>query len=300
MSYEKALEELMKKDPRIVILTAENRAAIRKLSAREKRRFFDFGIMEQTMIAASAGLALKGLIPVVHALAPFLTMRAFEFIRTDVGYPGFPVKLIGYGPGFLSEANGPTHQALEDIALMRMIPGMQIFCPADEEDMILHLPQALASPAPCYIRFNPLPPIFRHDSGLEYGDPEIIFSGSDVTFFTYGTLFNESFDAVLKLRKDGRSIGLVHLPTLKPLNKARICEIISETDYIVTVEDHFLCGGLYAVIAQIMTENCLQKKTFPFALKEKWFVPARLPDILKMEGFSGVQLAETLSHLLDS
>ena len=131
-----------------MVVTAENRAAIRNLPAVLGERFIDVGIAEQTMIGMAAGLALRGRMPVVHALAAFLTMRAFEFIRTDVGIGRLPVKLVGGVPGFLSDANGPTHQAIEDIALMRGIPGMKVFCPADEADLIAALPALLADPAP--------------------------------------------------------------------------------------------------------------------------------------------------------
>ena len=124
-SYASILADLVRSDPRFVVLTAENRAAIRDLPAPLGDRFIDVGICEQTMIGMAAGFALRGRIPVVHALATFLTLRAFEFIRDDVGIAGFPVKLVGGVPGFLSEANGPTHQAIDDLAVMRAIPGMQ-------------------------------------------------------------------------------------------------------------------------------------------------------------------------------
>ena len=112
-SYADCLGDLARRDERVVVMTAENRAAIRALPASLGPRFIDTGITEQTMVGMAAGLALRGRLPVVHALATFLTMRAFEFIRTDVGIPALPVKLVGYVPGILSEANGPTHQALE-------------------------------------------------------------------------------------------------------------------------------------------------------------------------------------------
>src|SRR5207245_579692 len=140
-------------DPRVVVMTAENRAAIRALPEKLGARFIDVGICEQTMVGAAAGLALRGRVPVVHALATFLTMRAFEFIRTDVGIGRLPVKLVGGVPGFLSDANGPTHQAIEDVALMRGIPGMEIVCPTDEEELAAALPEILQSPRPAYIRY---------------------------------------------------------------------------------------------------------------------------------------------------
>ncbi|MFZ1397963.1 MAG: hypothetical protein WAS33_13735, partial [Candidatus Promineifilaceae bacterium] len=137
MNYEATLQELVLADDKYMVMTAENRAAIRHLPGVLNGRFLDTGITEQTMIGMAAGLALRGRVPIAHALAAFLTMRAFEFVRTDVGIGQLPVKLVGGVPGFLSDGNGPTHQAIEDISLMRGIPGMQIFCPADEAELVL-------------------------------------------------------------------------------------------------------------------------------------------------------------------
>src|SRR5262249_43616204 len=142
--YEEVLASLADRDPDLVILTAENRAPIRTLPALLGDRFIDVGICEQALIGAAAGLALRGRKPIVHALATFLPIRAFEFIRTDIGLPALPVVLVGAVPGFLSEANGPTHQALEDVALMRAIPGMNVFCPADEVELVEALPLLVA------------------------------------------------------------------------------------------------------------------------------------------------------------
>src|SRR5258708_1796691 len=123
MIYEDLLIEALLRDERFVVLTAENRALIRNIPHHTtfKNRFIDTGITEQTMVGVAAGLALRGRVPIVHALAAFLTMRAFEFIRTDVGIAQLPVKLTGFIPGLLSDGNGPTHQAIEDIAMMRGI-----------------------------------------------------------------------------------------------------------------------------------------------------------------------------------
>jgi len=146
-----------------VVMTAENRAHIRELPARLGNRFIDVGIAEQTLIGMAAGLALRGRIPVAHALAAFLTMRSFEFIRTDIGIGGLPAKLVGFVPGLLSDGNGPTHQALEDVALMRGIPGMQVFCPADLDDLLIGLPVILADDDPWYIRYTDRPAVLSHN-----------------------------------------------------------------------------------------------------------------------------------------
>ncbi|MBI5730519.1 MAG: transketolase, partial [Ignavibacteriales bacterium] len=154
MTYEDLIFELIKKDDRYMIMTSENRAAMRNITAKIKNNFIDTGITEQTLIGMAAGLALCGRIPIVHALATFLTMRAFEFIRTDVGIANLPVKIVGAVPGFLSDGNGPTHQAIEDVSIMRGIPNVNVFCPADEDDMLKCLPKIFEYPSPFYIRYN--------------------------------------------------------------------------------------------------------------------------------------------------
>src|SRR6201985_517698 len=122
MSYEELLTQTALSDERFIVMTAENRALVRNIPGKLGSRSIDTGITEHTMIGAAAGLALRGRPPVVHALASFLTMRAFEFVRTDAGIPNLPVKLSSFIPGFLSDGNGPTHQAIEDISIMRGLP----------------------------------------------------------------------------------------------------------------------------------------------------------------------------------
>ena len=146
--YEELLKNIAIDDERIVVMTAENRALIRNLPPVLGKRFIDTGITEQCMVGAAAGLALRGRVPVLHALASFLSMRAFEFVRTDAGIPNLPIKLSAFIPGFLSDGNGPTHQAVEDVSLMRGIPNMQVFAPANEQDLTIMLPEILASKHP--------------------------------------------------------------------------------------------------------------------------------------------------------
>src|ERR1700754_2235643 len=180
MTYEELLTETALKDERFIVMTAENRALVRNMPRTLGRRFVDTGITEQTMVGMAAGLALRGRITVIHALAPFLTMRAFEFIRTDVGIANLPVKLSGFIPGFLSDGNGPTHQAIEDVSILRGIPGMEVYCPADEDDLVKMLPAVWSSPSPAYVRINHKKGTYEH-ALYEPGKAEVIGDGSDVT-----------------------------------------------------------------------------------------------------------------------
>ncbi len=291
MSYEDLLKEMAMADERYVVMTAENRALVRNLPPLLKERFIDTGITEQCMIGAAAGLALRGRIPVVHALASFLTMRAFEFIRTDVGIARLPVKLSSFIPGFLSDGNGPTHQAIEDVSLMRGIPGMQVFAPADEQDLVLALPAIWGSPSPSYVRINTRKCDFQHSADFEIGKAEVISKGTDVTLLVYGMLFEETLKAKLILEKEGLSVGLINMRSLKPVDEKVLCEAAAGSQLLVTIEDHFLTGGLLSILAETFLRHRLTAHVLPLALNEKWFKPALLSEVLDHEGFTGVKIA---------
>ncbi len=291
MTYEEKLAHLCAQNSNLMILTAENRAAIRSLPQLLGKRFMDFGIAEQTMVGAAAGLALRGRIPIVHALATFLTMRAFEFIRTDVGIPKLPVKLIGAVPGFLSDGNGPTHQAIEDIALMRSIPSMQIFCPADADELVDGLSHVVQSKNPCYVRFNARPLVIKHFVPFAFGVSETITDGFDVAILTYGFLLEQAFIAREQLEKSGVSVRLINLRSLQPIDESAIIRAARETQLLVTVEDHFLTGGLFSILSEILVRYQTMAQVLPIALEDRWFTPGLLPDVLEQEEFSGEQLS---------
>ena len=152
-TYENRLYELTQKNNEIIVLTAENRFCLRNIPKLLGNRFIDVGISEQSMIGISAGLAKMGKIPVVHALSAFLTMRAFEFIRTDLGYPSLPSILVGTFTGYNSTANGPTHQAIEDIGLMHLVPNINIFAPSNLYELIKIFDEINNIKSPTYIRY---------------------------------------------------------------------------------------------------------------------------------------------------
>jgi len=294
MTYEDKLYEIAKDNDAYIVMTAENRAFIRKMPELLGERFIDTGITEQTLVGAAAGLALRGRRPVLHALATFLTMRAFEFIRTDVGIPGLPVKLVGAFPGVLSEANGPTHQAIEDISLMRGIPNMGVFCPADLEDLVIGLESILESERPFYIRYPNLPANYQHSNNFSIGSAETCSEGDDITILTYGALFTQAFEAAQALQKKGLSVQLLNLRTLKPLDDSAVLDSFQKTKLTVTVEDHFQIGGLYSILAELLLKNKLSGNVLPIAFDERWFKPALLKDVLEYEKITAEHLANRI------
>jgi transketolase len=297
--YENVLLDLCAADDRLIILTAENRAAIRSLPAHLGPRFIDFGICEQTMVGAAAGLALRGRIPIVHALAAFLPMRSFEFVRTDVGIARLPVILVGGVPGFLSEANGPTHQAIEDIALMRGIPGMRVFCPADETELALGLPALLHSPGPTYIRFNNAKPCVTHEDEFLLGRAEILRPGGEVIILTYGALLAEVLEASEILARHDVIAGVVNMRCLQPADEATILAAAGSSRLLVSVEDHFVGGGLTTIIAETLVRHGVAAHLLPLALPQRWFRAGLLRDVLRSEGFTGVQIADRILSSLN-
>lgn len=293
-SYEEILKARLEKDDRLVVLTAENRAAIRNLPPFAKDRFIDTGITEQTMIGVAAGLASRGRVPICHALATFLTLRAFEFIRTDVGISGLPVKLVGGVPGFLSDGNGPTHQAIEDIGILRGIPPMRIFAPGDVQEMALGLEAVLDDPHPWYIRHNPRESGVPHTAPFEIGKSERLSEGTDVAILTYGTLLKECYEATAQLKEKGLSVRLENLRTVKPIDEAALVAAMKECRLVVTVEDHFLTNGLFSILSEVAMKNRLTADVLPLALDNAWFRPARFQEVLEYEGFTAPQITEKI------
>ena len=290
MTYEELLIETALADERIIVMTAENRALVRNVPKAIGSRFIDTGITEQTLVGMAAGLALRGRIPIIHALAPFLTMRAYEFIRTDVGIARLPVKLSGYIPGFLSDGNGPTHQSIEDVAIMRGIPGMEVYCPADEDDLVRMLPAIWASAAPSYVRVNHKKGTYTH-TPFTRGQAEVIREGTDITLLVYGFLFGNALEAADLLEKEGLSVGLVNLRSLKPVDEEVLLRCASNSRMLVTIEDHLLTGGLYSIVAETLLKHRLTATVLPLALDDRWFRPGLLQEVLESEGFTAEKIA---------
>ena len=294
MNYPEIIKSYATKNQNVVVFTAENRAVVRELPSILNDRFIDVGITEQNMIGMAAGMALRGRTPICHALTNFLLFRAYEFIRNDVGIPNLPVKLSGWIPGFLSDGNGPTHQSLEDVGLMRLIPGMQVFCPSDNEDMCLMLEKIWDSPHPSYIRVNPRPSKIEHKTAFEIGKAEMLFEGTDVTILVYGFLLEEVLIAREILQNKGLSVGIVNMRSLEPVDKDLILSLPSKTKKIVTVEDHFGVGGLFSIISEILARNQVTMPIQSISMENRWFKPGLLSEVLDYEGFSGVKLAERI------
>lgn len=297
-TWREALMAEAARRPELIVMTAENRAAIRDLPSALGSRFIDVGIAEQTLVGMAAGLALRGRRPVAHALAAFLTMRAFEFIRTDVGIARLPVTLVGSFAGLSSEANGPTHQAIEDVSLMRGIPGMTVFCPADRDELVDGLGALLDRDGPCYVRYNAGEPIARRREPVAIGRAEILHEGRHLTLLGYGVLLGELVRARELLAKRGISAGLINVRTLAPIDRAAIVAASRATPVLVTVEDHFVTGGLASIVAELLCKDGPSRRLVSIGFDGRWFRPGLMKDLLERERLSAAAIAERVEQSL--
>jgi transketolase len=300
--YEILLRDRCAIDPRIMVLTAENRGHMRSVPPLLGDRFVDVGIAEQTMIGMAAGLAARGRVVVVHALAAFLTLRAFEFIRDDVAIPNLPVIMVGMVPGVLSDGNGPTHQAIDDVGLMRAMPNIGVFCPADEEEFVEGMAELFDNPRPCYVRYIGSQSAYRREqrTTLQRG---IVLSDEreccpDVALLTYGAMVPHVLEAVQQLEQTGVSVRVVHLPMIDPLDESIIVEALHDAAVTVVVEDHLIRSGLYSVVCEIAVRNRIHASVHPIGLPS-WFAAGRLPQVLRVNGLNGESIAQRVTAILN-
>lgn len=293
--YSDYLVRLTEENKRICVLTAENRIFIKTVIAKIPHRFIDVGIAEQNLIGISAGLAVRGMIPIAHCLAAFLTMRAFEFIRTDLGYQRRNVKLIGTVAGFFSEGNGPTHQAIEDLSIMRGIPNMAVLAPSDIMDMELALKAAIGYDGPVYIRFNnSINESITSHKPFIIGKGEVMAEGKDTSIFTYGILLKEAISAAKELLKEGISVRVINMRSIKPIDKDLILKAAEKTGAIFTLEDHFIIGGLASAVAEVIAQNRLNVNFMPIGLDDRFFKPGKLQDVIRYHKMDSENIARQI------
>jgi transketolase len=260
-AYGEALKELGKINEDIVVLDADLSGST-KTSVFAKsypERFFNVGIAEQNLIGTAAGLAAAGKIPFASTFAMFATGRAFEVIRNSVCYPNLNVKIAATHAGLTVGEDGATHQALEDISLMRSLPNMVVLSPADGIEAKQCIYEAAKHNGPVYIRLGraKTPVIFDENYKFEIGKGVELKEGTDVTIIATGVMVERALTASEKLLEEGIKARVINMSTIKPIDKDIIIKAAKETKGIVTVEEHSIIGGLGSAVAEVVVENHL-------------------------------------------
>ena len=250
---------LAKEDPRIVDVEADLTGAhgMKPFKAAYPDRSFNVGIAEANMVGVAAGLSACGKIPFVHSFATFASRRCFDQIAISVCYAGLNVKIVGSDPGVGAELNGGTHMALEDMGIMRTLPGMTVFEPTDSVQLRKALPAIVEHEGPVYIR------LFRRqaenvfDDGYEFdlGKADLLRDGSDVTLIASGVCVANALQAAETLAQEGVSARVLHLHTIKPIAADAVIKAASETGALVTAENHNVIGGLGSAVAEVLAEQ---------------------------------------------
>lgn len=258
-AYGKALVELGAREERIVVLDADLSKSTKTcdFAAAYPERFINAGIAEGNMASVAAGLALEGKIPFYSSFAMFAAGRAFEQVRNSIGYPHMNVKIGATHAGLSVGEDGATHQALEDVALMRTIPGMTVICPADATETRQAIFAAAALDGPVYLRLGRMavPEVNGEDYHFELGKGVVLQQGKDVAILASGLLVAPALEAAQLLAAEGVQATVVNIHTIKPLDEELVVRLAKECGALVTAEDHSIIGGLGGAVAETLSEQ---------------------------------------------
>ncbi|MFP4466047.1 MAG: transketolase family protein [Candidatus Goldiibacteriota bacterium] len=258
--YGETLVKMGKKHKNIVVLDADLAKSTQTIRFAKvfPERFYDMGIAEQDMMGTAAGFAASGMNPFASTFAMFGSGRAWEQIRNSICYPNLPVKIVVTHAGVSVGPDGPTHQACEDMAIMRALPNMKVVAPADSvetEKLIEFLADYYESPV--YVRLARMttPVVFDEKYKFEFGKARVMKKGVDATIISTGVMLFQSLNAAEMLEKEGISAEVVHMPTIKPLDEKAVMRSAEKTRHIITIEEHSIIGGLGSAVAEVIAEK---------------------------------------------
>ena len=265
-AYGHALKTEVYKNPNVVVLEADLGNATKSNAFKEvaPERYFNMGISEQDLIGTAAGFAAAGKIPLASTFAVFATGRAFEQVRNSVCYPKLNVKICATHAGLTVGADGGSHQAIEDISLMRTLPNMTVINPADAKEAEAAVLAAIDYQGPVYIRLGRAETKDIHDDSyhFEWGKAEVLRQGSDVTIFATGIMTAKALDAAETLAKQGIQVEVINVHTIKPLDEETVIASAKKTGKVVTAEEHSIIGGLGSAVAEVLARQCPTKQAF--------------------------------------
>ncbi len=257
--FGKGLLILGKENKDVVVLSADLTESTRAAWFQKDypERFFGMGVAEQDMFGTAAGLALMGKIPFACTFGVFASGRAWDQIRVSIAYMNLSVKIVGTHAGISVGPDGATHQALEEIALMRILPNMTVVVPCDALEARRATVEAVKINGPVYLRFGraPVPMITKEEDSFRIGKANVLREGNDVTIFACGQMVYEAMLACDELKREGTSARLINLHTPKPIDRDIIIKAARETGAIVTVEEHTVLGGMGSAIAEVVAQT---------------------------------------------
>ena len=292
------LQELMKDDDKITALEADlgGASGFTKIKKTNPERFIQCGIAEANMMGVAAGLSLTGFKPFTHTFAPFATRRVFDQLFLSGAYAGNTINVYGSDPGFSVASNGGTHTAWEDVALLREIPGAVICDPADDVQMEWIIKEFLKMEGIHYVRSNrkAVRNVYKKGSSFKIGQGNILKEGKDILIIAAGQLVSEALDCAEELEKEGYSVEVIDMFTIKPLDEKLLIKEAKGKSKIVTIENHSIYGGLGSAVSEVIAENGISVPVKRIGVKEK-FGQVGTAEFLQEEfGLTAKQIKETI------
>ena len=286
-SYGEALVELGRENENIVVLDADLAKATKTADFAKEypERFFDIGIAEADMIGTAAGMSTCGKIPYASTFAVFAAGRSYDQIRSSICYPNLNVKICATHAGVTVGEDGATHQMLEDIGLMRLLPNMKVFCPSDDVQTKWIIKEISKIQGPCYVRLCRMATteIYDENQKFEIGKMVQLGEGTDATIFATGVTVSEALKAQKLLKEKGIDVRVIDVHTIKPLDEEMILKCAKQTKRLISIEDHSVLGGMGSSIAEVLTEK------FPTSLErmgvnDKFGKSGKAEELLKYFG----------------
>ena len=300
-AYGEVLAELGDKYPELMVLDADVSSSTRTVVFADKypERFFNVGVAEGNMVDIAAGLALCGLKAVANTFAVFMSLKTTEQIRNVICYNSLPVVLVGSYAGLSDSYDGASHQSVEDIAIMRAIPNLNVIVPADAIELKQAMRVAVQLNAPAYIRIcrNPTPVLFDESEPFEFGKIRVVKEGSDITVAACGIVVATAIEAIEVLEERGISVELLNISTIKPLDKETLIRSSKKTKRILTVEEHSVMGGLGSAVAEVLSKECPTKIDY-IGVNDTFTETGGYDELLRKHNISADFIIEKATNLL--
>ncbi len=302
-AYGEVLAELIVEDPKIVVLDADltksTKTALAKKACPE--RHFNMGIAEGNMMATAAGLAASGKTVFASSFAMFATGRAFEQIRNSICYPKLNVKVCATHAGISVGEDGASHQSVEDIALMRSIPNMRVYCPCDQFETKAVIRHVAKIAGPCYVRMGrgKVEDVYNEETIFDFERANIVRQGKQAAVFATGLMVQECLEAAKMLAQEGIELTVVNVSCIKPLDEATICQVAAEHELLFTAEEHSIIGGLFGAISECLIAH-EPKKCIPIGIEDTFGESGPSKEVLRKYGLCAEHVVEVIRQTMDS
>lgn len=298
-AYGKKLAELIQQDPKIVVFDADLTKSTKTADAKAvcPERHFNAGIAEANMMGMAAGMAASGKTVFASSFAIFAAGRAFEIIRNSICYPNLNVKVCATHAGLSVGEDGASHQAIEDVAIMRALPNMKVFVPADQYETEAIIEYVSKIDGPCYVRMGrgKVEDVYNADTKFNFDKIDILRKGEDVVLFAMGLMVQEALKAAEVLQEKGISATVANVSTIKPLDENTVMELLKTHKKAYALEEHNIIGGLFSAISEVKAKSDCTTPIIPIGVNDTFGESGKGPEVLKKYGLTAEHVVEVVT-----